>query len=172
MNTLRGRGSRAAGTLGRRDTRLSDAGLDGADGKPFRSYSRCCPTGLDFFPRNQGLWCYAQQRSRVSPMHSPGVPFREGEHCVSGEEAVTFAVNSLENRYFGSGWDPRSWHILPGSQHIGYCVQCGLVSLPISLLLRMKIWRVRPKKRLRSKFVGAVLWLRFIPVNAHVRGLR
>ena len=27
------------------------------------------------------------------------------------------------------------------------------------------------EKRLRSKFVGAVLWLRFIPVNAHVRGL-
>ena len=67
--------------------------------------------------------------------------------------------------------ESRSWRIVPGSQHIGYCVQCGLVSLPMSLLLRMKIWRVRPKKRLRSKFVGAVLWLRFIPVNAHVRGL-
>ena len=25
-------------------------------------------------------------------MHSPGVPFREGEHPVSGEEAVAFAV--------------------------------------------------------------------------------
>ena len=104
-------------------------------------------------------------------MHSPGVPVREGEHSVSGDEAVAFAVNSLETRYFGSGWDPQSWRVLPGSQHIGYYVQCGLVSLPMSLLLRMKIWHVRPKKRLRSKFVGAVLWLRFIPVNAHVRGL-
>ena len=104
-------------------------------------------------------------------MHSPGVPFREGEHSVSGDEAVAFAVNSLETRYFGSGLDPQSWRILPGSQHIGYCVQCGLISLPMGLLLRMKIWRVRPKKRLRSKFVGAVLWLRFIAVNAHVRGL-
>ena len=55
MNTLRGRGSRAAGALGRRDPRLSDAGLEGADGKPFRFYPRCCPTGLDFFPRNHGL---------------------------------------------------------------------------------------------------------------------
>ena len=27
------------------------------------------------------------------------------------------------------------------------------------------------EKCLRSKFVGAVLWLRFIAVNAHVRGL-
>jgi hypothetical protein len=100
MNTLRGLGSRAAGTLGRRDTRLNDPGSDGADGKRLRSYSRCCPTGLDFFPRNQGLWCYAQQRSRASPMHSPGVPFREGEHSVSGGEAVAFAVNSLETCYF------------------------------------------------------------------------
>ena len=104
-------------------------------------------------------------------MHSPGVPFREGEHPVGGNEAVAFAVNSQEVRYFGSGWDPRSWRILPGSQHIGYNLQCGLVSLPMSLVLGMTIWRVRPKKRLRSKFVGAVLWLRFILVNAHVRGL-
>ena len=99
------------------------------------------------------------------------VPFREGEHGVSGVEAVAFAVNSLEIRYFGSGWDPRSWRILPGSQHILYNLQCGLVSLPMSLVLRTKISRVRPKKCLRSKFVGAVLWPRFIPVNAHVRGL-
>ena len=104
-------------------------------------------------------------------MHSPGVPFREGEHPVGGNEAVAFAVNRQEVRYFGSGWDPRSWRILPGSMCNAANVQCGLVSLPMSLVLGMTIWRVRPKKRLRSKFVGAVLWLRFILVNAHVRGL-
>ena len=104
-------------------------------------------------------------------MHSPGVPFREGEHSVSGAEAVTCYSCSLEIRYFGSWRDPRSWRIVPGSQHIGYRVQCGLVILPMSLLLWMKIWRVRQNKCLWSKFVGAVLWLKFIPVNAHVRGL-
>ena len=74
MNTLRGRGSRAAGTLGQRDTRLSDAGLDGADGKPFRFYPRCCPAGLDFFPRNHGLWPYALTVNREDHMSGLCVP--------------------------------------------------------------------------------------------------
>ena len=37
-------------------------------------------------------------------MHSPGVPFREGEHPVSGEKAVAFAVKGLESRRNSSPW--------------------------------------------------------------------
>ena len=104
-------------------------------------------------------------------MHSPGVPFREGEHPVSGNEAVAFAVNSLETRYFGSLVPSLCEGSHRSSHTLGSSVQFGLAERPMGLVLRMTIWRVRPKKRLRSKFVGAVLWLRFTSVNAHVRGL-
>ena len=119
--------------LGQRDTQLSNAGLDGADGKPFRFYPRCCPTRLDFFPRNHGLWPYALTANREDHMCGLRVPVCDAEHCEGGSKAVACYSCSLDIRYFGSGWDPRSWRILPGSQHIGYNLQCGLVSLPMSL---------------------------------------
>ena len=74
MNTLRGRGSRVAGTLGRRDTRPSDAGLHEAGSKRFRLYPRCAPNGLDFLPRNHGLWPYALTVNREDPMAGYRVP--------------------------------------------------------------------------------------------------
>ena len=98
MNTLRGRGSRAAGTLGRRDTRLSDAGFDGADGKPFRFYPRCCPTRLDFFPRNHGLWPYALTANREDHMWGLRVPVCDAEHCEDGSKAVAFYSYAQKSR--------------------------------------------------------------------------
>ena len=50
-------------------------------------------------------------------------------------------------------------------------VQSGLAERPMGLVLRMKIWRGRPENCLPSRFAWAVLWLTFIPVNAHLRGL-
>ena len=40
--------------------------------------------------------------SETSPMHSTGVPFRDGEHSVNGDKAVAFAAGSPETRYLGS----------------------------------------------------------------------
>ena len=172
MNTLRGRGSRAAGTLGRWDARLSDAVLDGADGKPFRSYPRCCPTGLDFFPRNHGLWPYALTANREDHMWGLRVPVCDEEHCVGWRRSG--CVLFLCPRRVAEIAAGRLVYVMIASilplRYPGP-VQCGLVVRHTSLVLRMKISRVRPKKCLRSKYVGAVLWLRFIAVNAHVRGL-
>ena len=59
-------------------------------------------------------------------MHSPGVPFREGEHSVSGDEAVAFAVNSLETRYFGSLAPSLCEGSHRSSHKLGSRVQSGL----------------------------------------------
>ena len=104
MNTLRGRGSRAAGTLGRWDARLSDAVLDGADGKPFRSYPRCCPTGLDFFPRNHGLWPYALTANREDHMWGLRVPVCDEEHCVRWRRSGCGSILKQESRRNSSSW--------------------------------------------------------------------
>ena len=98
MNTLRGRGSRAAGTLGRRDTRLSDAGLDWADGKRLRSYSGCCPTGPDFFPHNHGLWPYALTANREDHMWGLRVPVCDEEHCGMAPERLRSILMPQESR--------------------------------------------------------------------------
>ena len=79
-----------------------------------------------FLQQHKGLRCHAQQRSRASPMHSPGVPFWEGEHRVSGKEAVPFAVNSLETRYFGSLAPSLCEGSHRSSHKLGSRVQSGL----------------------------------------------
>ena len=171
MNTLRGLGSRAAGTLGRRDTRLNDPGSDRADGKWLRSYSGCCPTGLDFFPRNHGLWPCALTANREDHMWGLRVPVCDEEHCGMAQERLRSILMPQEGRRNSSRapslCDDRIDPAVALSR-IRAMRPCSPTYKPSA---RMKIWRVRPKKCLRSKFVGAVLWPRFISVNAHVRGL-
>ena len=141
-----------AGTLGHPAKR---SWLDRADSKPFRSYPRCCPTRLDFFPHNHGLWPYALTANREDHMWGLRVPVCDEEHCVGWRRSG--CVLFLCPRKVAEIAAGRLVYVMIASilplRYPGP-VQCGLVVRHTGPVLTMKISRMRPKNACGPNLLG------------------